>query len=376
MLLTLLLLAGFQDPVQPAPLEPALRRYRVNPEVSAIGFDGTSTLHDFTGRSRGTQGEVRFDPENLATTVGGQLRVEARTLDTGSGKRDKKMRSTLEVDEYPYIRFMIDSVTGTMNDRSARLEASGRFDIHGVERTRVLALRLSPDGEFGIRVRGESRFDISDHGMDTPGVLFVSMHDEVRAWLDVTLLPVEGPTTKAVSRLLSIRESREASETSTREERVWIAPEGLLWERASEAEWILVREDATLLLDMRRATRRSVVPGATEAAEIVRQGEHVSIRWNGVDWIELEGLAGDTAFISALALLPDLPPEVRRSLWDVHGVPQLLRVRMGDGQSVLEIRPGAEEPGRVPAWAWRPEPWTADETHDEKQDESQPRKAG
>jgi len=96
-------------------------------------------------------------------------------------------------------------------------------------------------------------------------------------------------------------------------------------------------------------------------AEVVTAGERVSIRLDGVDWVELEGLEGEAPFASALLLLPDLPAPVRRSLRDVRGVPRTLRVKTSanaaDG-GLLEVELGPAEEGRLQEWALRPEEWT------------------
>src|SRR3954466_1711004 len=85
-----------------------LDRFEVDARTSTIGFDGTSTLHDFTGKTHAITGDFRADAGDPARLVGGAVWIEARTLDTGNGSRDSDMRDVLDVSKYPQIVFRID----------------------------------------------------------------------------------------------------------------------------------------------------------------------------------------------------------------------------------------------------------------------------
>ena len=94
-------------------------------------------------------------------------------------------------------------------------------------------------------------------------------------------------------------------------------------------------------------------------ADVVREGERISIRLGGVEWALIEGLEG-TGKLSVFQGIPDLPREVRAELAQLEGLPTSLKLRTAGqaGVRTFEIQFGAEESGRVPDWAWTPETWT------------------
>jgi hypothetical protein len=72
--------SGARADFVPAPTL-GLARWRVVPARSTIGFDGVSSLHDFTGKTHDITGELRVDPRDPEHSAGGDVSFAAASLD-------------------------------------------------------------------------------------------------------------------------------------------------------------------------------------------------------------------------------------------------------------------------------------------------------
>lgn len=70
-----------------------------------IRFQGTSTLHDFTGHVRCQPFQVAAEDAASGQTIipGARVAVLAGEMDTDNGKRDRQMRQMFESDQFPRI---------------------------------------------------------------------------------------------------------------------------------------------------------------------------------------------------------------------------------------------------------------------------------
>ncbi len=382
------------------PFRPAIQRFLVDAQASEAGFDGSSTLHDFTGRTRKITGEVRLEPARLAL-AGGRIAIEAASLDTNSKGRDEDMRETLEVEKFPEIRFDLGSTRGAWSPAKCRLEITGRFSIHGVERETKLAVDVEGRADGGLHLTGKAKLDIEDFGVEPPSMLFVTMDDEVKVWFDLVLQPAKSELRPAASRSIELAEERldekgaslgRTSETG----RLWVDGERLLWERPAAAQWILRTAAGSIVVDHHRVGIAGVarsaeeeledeihpparpnagncnmhvphVPGRLErvegflallpsgaAMQAETEGNRTSFSLGEREWARLEGLAGEAHFAELLLVAPGIPTAVREALVKARGVPLFARFTTvtPDAMTVRGIRIGPEEPGLLPEWTF------------------------
>lgn len=95
--------------------------------------------------------------------VTGEVIVKSERLVTGSEQRDRFTRDgVLEAQQYPEIRFAIDSLVG-LTRLADTLSGSvvGVFALHGVSQPMVAAVRIWPE-DRGLRVLGKFRIDAHD----------------------------------------------------------------------------------------------------------------------------------------------------------------------------------------------------------------------
>jgi polyisoprenoid-binding protein YceI len=144
-------------------------------EVGEAKFTSRVPMHTFTGKSDHLVGQI-----NLAdSTV--DFYIDLTTLETGLGKRDKDMRTTLETEVYPFAEFY--GKLQTPVDLSAETEqdamVTGEFSIHGVTRTVEIGGRLQiVDGN--LHLVAEWQLNLVDYDIVPPSLLIMKV-DEIQA---------------------------------------------------------------------------------------------------------------------------------------------------------------------------------------------------
>lgn len=116
-----------------------------------LSFDGKATLGDFVGTTDSVRGVLVGGPR--LAVVRGHVEAPVRTLATGNDRRDRDLNKSMESEQYPLIRFDLDSVTVlSERDDSARVLLHGHFLIHGVRRGEVIDARVEfgADGTLGL----------------------------------------------------------------------------------------------------------------------------------------------------------------------------------------------------------------------------------
>ena len=145
-----------------APVPAEVTRFRIQPEASELTFHATSRLMNADGRFSRFGGDVTVDPADL-NTARVTVRVEAASLDTGIGRRDRHLRSEdfFHVEKFPAIIFESLRVEGA----GRRLLVVGRLTLRGVTREVRVPVDVSVAGK---RLEARGQFDVkrTDHGMN------------------------------------------------------------------------------------------------------------------------------------------------------------------------------------------------------------------
>jgi polyisoprenoid-binding protein YceI len=347
----------------------ALERFLLDSAASSIGFDGSSTLHDFTACAGRFGGEARVDFGNFSPTAGAEVWVETSSLDSGSEGRDEDMKELLEEKRYPRIAFRLSEIEGKLEGRKGELRARGTFAIRGVQREREVRLRLEPRGD-GFRAIGEARFKMSEHGIRPPRMLLIKTADAVRAWFDVVFAKAHSSDVAASARPLEVEEKRsEGSSPQARwSGRVWVAQDAVVVERTGAPVWLLSSGGAARAIDARSALRLGPPPPpkppAEGAASIERDERHVTIRIGEVEWASFEELRGEEPFPAALVFFEGIPEPVRAALRELRGVPRKTKLRCASPDRTVSLSIGEPESGSLPDWVVHPESWTRARTED------------
>lgn len=164
--------------------------YSVVPGESRVAFDGSSTLHDFSGETREVTGELTVRLSDPATTLEARVSAAAATLDTGNGARDRKMHRLLEVEDHPEITFEAAGFLPENVDREAgtvRGTVDGILTVRGEPRRVKVPVTVAAEG-MHLTIEGEFPVKLTDYGIRPPRVLgLIRVADEMKVRLKIVL---------------------------------------------------------------------------------------------------------------------------------------------------------------------------------------------
>lgn len=148
-----------------------------------LSFTGHSTVGDFVGTTTAVSGGVTGNAE--LANARGWIEAPIATLSTGNGLRDHDLRSTMDVEKYPTMRFELLGVTvGSPSALSDTVTGAlrGILTIHGVTRDVAIVATLIAAGDT-IDVNGAFPIDLADYDVGGLTRLFGTLR--VRRNIDV-----------------------------------------------------------------------------------------------------------------------------------------------------------------------------------------------
>jgi polyisoprenoid-binding protein YceI len=133
---------------------------------------------------------LTFTSTDVATGVL-DIKIQAATVNTGSGMKDGKLRSEdfFNVKQDPLITFRSTGIVQTGPDT---FDVPGTFTIRGVSKPETLKLTVTGKGTGSGEIKGTMAFDRKDYGM-TSGIPFIKIADRVEVNIDLKVKRVSGP---------------------------------------------------------------------------------------------------------------------------------------------------------------------------------------
>lgn len=171
--------------------------YEVQPELSRVGFDAKSTLHDFSGVTTKVRGSFRANLANPGAGFTGMIACEAAALDSGVEGRDEAMREHLLAGENPEITFAVGSFvvdTGGIDvaKMTTKGTVTGTMRIRGVEKQLTMPVTIAVDGSRRVRIEGQAKVHLPDYGVPVPDKVVIKMQPDVDVWIALCARPVAG----------------------------------------------------------------------------------------------------------------------------------------------------------------------------------------
>jgi len=125
------------------------------------------------------------------TTAVLDIRIQADSVNTGSGLKDKTMKGKdyFDVKHDPLITFHSTKITQT---GPVTFDVDGDFTIHGVTKSEKLTLVLIVKDKEEAEVKGTMFFDRKDYGM-SKNIPFVTVVDRIEVIDDLKVKKVSGP---------------------------------------------------------------------------------------------------------------------------------------------------------------------------------------
>ena len=181
-------------------------RLAIDPEGSEVTFLMETTWHEVHGTARGITGTIESAGGSLFADAVVTFVVDATTMETGNGRRDKTMHADyMMTSEWPRITFRStappvllgkDAGGGAVSlgkepgaDAGAvSFELAGDLTVRSETRGVILSLTARPDGD-GWVVTGEHIVSLRDYGIPDPSIFLNKVQDAVKVTFSVRARP-------------------------------------------------------------------------------------------------------------------------------------------------------------------------------------------
>ncbi|HEY7402894.1 MAG TPA: YceI family protein [Candidatus Angelobacter sp.] len=163
--------------------------FEVTPVQSKISFDVDASV-EIEGTFKKWDATLTMTSPD-ATTAVLNIKIDAASVDTGSGMKNSKLKSDdfFDVKKNPYITFKSTKVVQT---GPTTFEVDGDFTIRGVTRQEKLKLTMYGKGTGSGSVEGTMAFDRKDYGMNS-GIPFIKIANRVQVTINIKAKRVSGP---------------------------------------------------------------------------------------------------------------------------------------------------------------------------------------
>ena len=163
--------------------------FQTTPEDSTIKFFVKASVA-LVGNFDKWNATLKFTSPDVTTGIL-DIKIQAATVNTGSGMKDSKLKSKdfFDVEQNPLITFHSTKVVQTSPDT---FDVVGTFTIRGVSKPETLKLNVEGKGTGHGTIKGTMAFDRKDYGM-TSGIPFVKIADRVEVNVDLKVNQVSGP---------------------------------------------------------------------------------------------------------------------------------------------------------------------------------------
>src|SRR6202008_1074713 len=149
--------------------------FEIMPVQSSIKFHVKSSV---TLAGKFDKWDARLTFQSPDETTGAlEIKVDAASVDTGSGMKNDKIKSKdfFDVEQNPYITFKSTKIVPT---GPHTYEVDGDFTIRGVSNPEKLILTISGKGTGSGEIKGKMVFNRKDYGMNK-GIPFIKIADHV-----------------------------------------------------------------------------------------------------------------------------------------------------------------------------------------------------
>ena len=152
--------------------------FQLDPAQTSVKFTVEDVLHTVRGTFRLKRGALRFEP--VSGKISGEIVVDAKSGESGSGMRDRKMhKEVLESEHYPEITFRPDKIEGAVvSQGKSPVQVHGMFSIHGVDKEITVPADVEMSADHWTAT---VHFTVpyANWGMKNPSTLFLRVDDSV-----------------------------------------------------------------------------------------------------------------------------------------------------------------------------------------------------
>ena len=167
----------------------------ITPVSSTVVFNVKSSVA-ITGKFNQWDATLKFTSPDINTGVL-DIKIQAASVDTGSGMKDGKLKSKdfFDVAQNPEITFHSTKIVQTgpaVKGQPVNFEVDGDFTIRGTTKPEKLTLIVSGAGTGSGEIKGTMAFDRKDYGING-SIPFIKIADRVEVTVDLKAKRVSGP---------------------------------------------------------------------------------------------------------------------------------------------------------------------------------------
>jgi polyisoprenoid-binding protein YceI len=157
--------------------------FKITPVQSTIKFFVKASIEKWDAT-------LTFQSTDVTTGVL-NIEIQAATVHTGSGTKDKKLKSKdfFDVKNNPLVTFKSTKIVQTGPNT---FDVSGTFTIRGVSKPETLKLTVSGIGTTTGEITGTMAFDRKQYGMNS-GIPFIKIADRVEVDASLHAERISGP---------------------------------------------------------------------------------------------------------------------------------------------------------------------------------------
>jgi polyisoprenoid-binding protein YceI len=185
----LALLCFLASAALPSITQEPLPVFAVTPEESKVTFYVKASVA-LEGTFDKWDAALTFTSPDVTTGIL-DIKIQAESVNTGSGMKDGKLKSNdfFDVKQNPLITFHSDKIVQT---GPTTLEMPGTFTIRGVSKPETLTFDVTGKGTGSGEIKGTMAFDRKDYGMNK-GIPFIKIADRVEVTVDLKGKRISGP---------------------------------------------------------------------------------------------------------------------------------------------------------------------------------------
>jgi polyisoprenoid-binding protein YceI len=163
--------------------------FEITPQVSTIKFDVEASVA-IKGAFDKWDATLTFPSTDVTKGIL-EIKIQADSVDTGSGMKNGKLKSKnfFDVKQNPVITFKSTKIAQTGPDT---FEVDGDFMIRGVTKPEKLLLTVSGKGTGSGEIKGIMAFDRKDYGMNK-GIPLVKIANRVEVTVELKVRRISGP---------------------------------------------------------------------------------------------------------------------------------------------------------------------------------------
>lgn len=180
---------GILSTVQATQDQSGVPVFKFSPEDSVVNFNVSASV-PITGKFEKWDASLTFTSRELSTGVL-EIKIDAGTVNTGSGMKDNKLKSKdfFDAKDDPYITFHSAKIEQTGPES---FDVPGTFTIRGVSKAEKLTFTTTGKGTGVGELKGTMAFDRKEYGMNS-GIPFIKIADRVEVIVDIKGKRVSGP---------------------------------------------------------------------------------------------------------------------------------------------------------------------------------------